>query len=86
MVTACVCADVSFASLREQAVDGGLTLAQLMDRTGCCRGCGLCEPYVRLMLRTGRTSFPVMNRETADELMSSPAGEFKHGRPERSRA
>lgn len=85
MVTACICADVSFARLRELAMNDGLTLAQLMDRTGCCRGCGLCEPYVRLMLRTGRTSIPVMDRTTADELMSSQAEELKRGHAEQPR-
>lgn len=60
VVDRCVCAEVTFAALAELATGGpgpSLDLDALRRRTGCCAGCGLCEPYVRLMLRTGRTAF-----------------------------
>lgn len=58
-VDRCVCYDISFARLLELARAEGLTLEQLKQRTGCCTGCTTCEPYVKLVLSTGRTSLPV---------------------------
>lgn len=65
VVDRCVCADVTFDALAAMARrDPGtpLDLDTLRRRTGCCAGCGLCEPYVRLMLRTGRTAFALGER------------------------
>ena len=55
-VNRCVCTDQSFAELklRPEAEEG---FEALRERTGCAQRCGLCEPYVRAVLRTGRTSF-----------------------------
>ena len=53
----CVCVNVTFAEMREVSRAEGLGLDGLERRYGCCRGCGLCSPYVRRMLRTGETSF-----------------------------
>lgn len=76
MVTRCICHDITFARLRAIATDERLDLPALKERTGCCAGCGTCEPYIRLMFRTGDTVFPVLERKAADELMRSPAAEF----------
>jgi len=43
------------------AREEGLTQDELSERTGCCTGCGMCKPYVRVVLTTGRTSIPLMN-------------------------
>lgn len=59
-VERCVCVNVSFAELREASLADGLDAEGLERRFGCCRGCGLCAPYVRRMLRTGETSFDVL--------------------------
>ena len=73
-VDRCVCHDVTFASLREiargidpragssQADDATVEelIRELRRKTGCTSGCGMCAPYIRLMLRTGRTRFAVM--------------------------
>lgn len=56
----CVCFDVTFAALKELAGRTGADLEELSRRTGCCTGCGMCRPYVRLMLESGRVRFPVM--------------------------
>jgi len=53
-----VCFDVSFERIRTLAEDGGLPEAH--RRTGCGGRCGLCLPYIQLMLTTGETVFPVM--------------------------
>lgn len=60
-VERCVCYDQPFEKLLKMAREDGLTQDQLSDRTGCCTGCGMCKPYVRVVLSTGRTSIPLMN-------------------------
>lgn len=72
MVRYCVCTDQSFAELRQIASERGLGLEQLKQATGCCGGCGTCEPYVRLMLTTGRTSFPVLSPIQCRTIMAAP--------------
>lgn len=60
MVDRCLCHDVTFAELLALHRQG-LTFRQLSQRTGCCTGCGLCEPYVHVVLRTGRVVLPVLD-------------------------
>jgi len=69
MVTRCVCADVSLAELIELARREGLGYEGLSARTGCGGGCGLCEPYVRLALRTGKPELPVLSAAEIAEIM-----------------
>lgn len=69
-VDRCICAGVSFADLLRLARDEGLSLEALAARTGCTKGCGLCEPYVRLALRTGKTSFPVLHPLTIERMIA----------------
>jgi NAD(P)H-nitrite reductase large subunit len=86
VVTGCVCFEVSFERLKAAAAERGLDLAGLKKETGCCTGCGLCEPYVRLMLATGRTRFAVLSPGEAQAAMrpadivtpSGPAPREKH--------
>ncbi len=68
-VDRCVCWDVPFEELRRLHEREGLDLDALSRRTGCCTGCGSCEPYVRLMLRTGRTRFPPMSARQLDAAL-----------------
>jgi len=62
-VDRCVCFEVSFDRLKRYVDDRGgrehVDFDQLQSAFGCGGGCGLCVPYIRLMLRTGRTRFPV---------------------------
>ncbi len=60
-VERCVCFDQPFEKLLRMAREEGLTQDELSERTGCCTGCGMCKPYVRVVLTTGRTSIPLMN-------------------------
>ena len=60
-VERCVCFDQSFEKLLHLARTEGLSQDDLSERTGCCTGCGMCKPYVRVVLTTGRTSIPLMN-------------------------
>lgn len=57
-VDRCVCHDLTFAALKRLADTERLDFETLRARTLCCTGCTMCEPYVRLMLETGRTDFP----------------------------
>ena len=68
-VDRCVCNSVSFEALRQLATSEQLNLRGLMARTNCCTGCGACAPYVRLMLQTGRTSFPVISNWEFERLL-----------------
>jgi len=67
-VTRCVCHDVSFErvlALRDEH-DPGRTLGEddmlelIKRRTHAGSSCALCRPYLRLCLRTGRVSLPVL--------------------------
>jgi len=85
-VNRCVCMDLAFEELLSIARDNGLTYEELSARTGCGRGCGLCGPYVKLMLRTGRTSFepmalPVLMRrlEEAERSAAEEASRAEEG-------
>ena len=69
-VDRCVCHSVPFTEIR-RLVDAGITrLDQLADRTGCTTGCGMCEPYVRLVIATGQTEFTPMNPAEIDRLLA----------------
>jgi len=69
-----VCAGITFEELQKVRVREGLTLEELKERTGCCLGCGTCEPYVRLSLSSGRTVFPVLSLREVDEIMEAARG------------
>lgn len=72
-VNACVCNDVTFRELIELAaridpdrrLSENAMLEELSDRTRCATGCGSCRPYIRLALRTGQTTQPVMTPAAA---------------------
>ncbi len=65
-VDRCVCAGLTLEQLRRTSreTDPPLAYEALRAHTGCGIGCALCEPYVRAMLRTGRTSFPLGGADT----------------------
>lgn len=56
-ITMCVCRQRPFAELLPEARRQGWDLETLVRETGCGAGCGLCQPYLREMLRTGETEF-----------------------------
>ena len=62
VVDRCVCHNLTFAELKEIALRLGNDFERLSRETGCCDGCGLCQPYVERMLQTGETQFPVQPR------------------------
>lgn len=56
-ITRCVCRQVPFDRLLPLARAHGWDLEALGRETGCGQQCGLCRPYLRVMLRDGTTVF-----------------------------
>jgi NAD(P)H-nitrite reductase large subunit len=72
-VDRCVCKAVPFERLM-RLVESGLTSVEALSaETGCCTGCGMCEPYVRLVISTGRTSFAVLAPHEAERVLREVA-------------
>jgi bacterioferritin-associated ferredoxin len=57
LISRCICRNTSFADLLPQARRTSWTLDDLIRETGCGGQCGLCRPYLRVMLSTGQTEF-----------------------------
>ena len=54
----CVCFEVPFTEMKQWAdARPGCAFADVQERFRCGTGCGLCAPYVRRMLRTGKCTF-----------------------------
>ncbi|MCL4741346.1 MAG: (2Fe-2S)-binding protein [Phycisphaerales bacterium] len=60
-VDRCVCRGVTFAELIRLARSERLSIDGLIERTGCGESCGLCLPYIRLAVATGRATLPIMS-------------------------
>lgn len=73
-VDRCVCLNLSLEQLKSVADECGADFEELRRRTGCCSSCGLCEPYIRLMLETGKTRFALLRQHEIDELMARVHG------------
>ena len=72
VVRSCVCCRVPFEEIYDAASGREAGLVEAYRKTGCGGRCGLCLPYIKLMLRTGRTSFPAIPARTFTELGISP--------------
>ena len=57
IVDRCVCHDVTYATLREYAERSGCGFEGLRRKFGCSTSCGMCRPYIKLMLETGQIRF-----------------------------
>jgi bacterioferritin-associated ferredoxin len=66
-VDRCVCRDVTFARLIRLARERGAGFGELRRLTGCGTGCGMCIPYIRVALATGRAELPVMDIGVEEE-------------------
>lgn len=71
-VDRCACHDISFAELKRLTCTLGCDLGAIKSSTGCATSCGMCEPYIRLMLRTGETRFPVLSPSQITKIMAEP--------------
>ncbi len=68
-VNRCICHDVAFSRLKDVAARVGPDLDTLSRETGCGTGCGMCVPYIIYMLRTGKTSVPILSEAQIEALM-----------------
>lgn len=70
-VDRCVCKQVTFGELLALAELVGPDVDELSTRTKCGTGCGMCLPYIKIMLRTGETCLPVMRAEVLRERLAA---------------
>lgn len=70
-VTKCVCHELEFSALKDLARTMEFDFEALRAWSGCCTGCGTCEPYVRLMLETGQTRFAVLSPKDAAAVIAA---------------
>lgn len=68
----CVCTGRFFESLLAESASEGLSLGELMDRTGAGRNCGSCRVYLQRAHRTGQTVFRELI-DAADEPLIDDA-------------
>lgn len=68
-VDRCCCRNVLFCDLQKAAREAGVTVEQMADELGCGSSCGLCVPYIRLMIKTGLTDLPVIGSESYRHLV-----------------
>ncbi len=80
MVDRCVCKEVPFSRVAELAREG-LGFEQIKARTGCCTGCGMCEPYVHRVIESGAVRLPVMSIAESEAIMRK-AREYLKGTKE----
>ncbi len=60
-VRACICYPHTFAQLKALAQENNWrTVEEITKALGCGSGCGLCRPYLALMLQTGETAFDIL--------------------------
>ncbi len=69
-VDRCICRHVTFAELKTLADAGIRDIDELSRRTGCGTACGLCIPYIRVMLATGLTDLPVMTNHQLQSFVT----------------
>jgi NAD(P)H-nitrite reductase large subunit len=57
-VTKCICHDRSFDEVKAYAESQKISrVDDLQDHDYCSNSCGLCTPYVEVLLETGQTEF-----------------------------
>ena len=62
MVDRCVCFDKTFAEMKVVIDSEGIkTVDELKTRLTFAENCNICVPYVELVIKTGKTSFDVIN-------------------------
>lgn len=57
-VSKCICHNKEFSEIKEFIEKNNIhSVGQLQEQKYCSCGCGLCAPYIELMLETGEVSF-----------------------------
>lgn len=69
-VNRCMCTGTTFAQVKRCAQDTGATYEEILETTRCGEGCGLCLPYIKLVLLTGLVDLPVLTPEVYRRLIA----------------
>lgn len=57
-VVRCICHSCSFEEIKAYVEEEGISsIGELQKQDICSNGCGLCIPYIKIMLQTGQTTF-----------------------------
>jgi hypothetical protein len=57
-VTKCICKKITFADVLDYAIEHNIKEVETLRENGiCCTNCRMCEPYVRITLEKGQTTF-----------------------------
>jgi NAD(P)H-nitrite reductase large subunit len=57
-VSKCICHKKDFSEIKLYVEKNDISsVSELQEQNYCSCGCGLCVPYIELMLETGETSF-----------------------------
>lgn len=57
-VTKCVCHNRTFEEVKNYAAEQNLiSVEELRDHNYCSNSCGLCSPYIEVVLKTGQVEF-----------------------------
>ena len=80
-VDRCVCHNLRFEHLLGVARDRGMGLRALVRETRCGTGCGMCVPYIQVMLNTGKTELPVLRPAEIKQVLASISVDGRRSRP-----
>jgi bacterioferritin-associated ferredoxin len=59
-VNRCICHKISFSDIKKIAKKNSYsTIEELQKANISSTNCKLCKPYVKEMLKTGKTTFPI---------------------------
>lgn len=65
-VDRCICLGCSFYEILRRHEDGQ-SLSEIVQETGCGTGCGMCRPYIKLVIITNRYNFDLGSVESLRE-------------------
>ena len=69
-VNRCMCTGTTFAQVKRCAEETGASYEQVLEMTRCGEGCGLCLPYIKLVLLSGLVDLPVLTPEVYKRLIA----------------
>ncbi len=81
-VNRCMCRGTTFAQVKRCAEESGATYEEVIEMTGCGEGCGLCLPYIKLVLLSGLVDLPVLTPEVYKKLIAQYTEHTRNGQPQ----
>lgn len=74
-VDRCVCTGVTLSHCKQLAEEIGAVYEEVLRLTNAGDGCGLCLPYIRVALLTGRTKIPVLTPDEYQRIVAQHPAE-----------